>query len=282
MTEPASSLLDVAQSGPLDATPQFAPLYRQIKILITQALQSGEWKPGELIPSESELAQRYRVSQGTVRKAIDALAAANIVVRRQGRGTFVASHLEVRTQFRFLRLRPDDPGLSSAATGEAAVRESGASSEHARSAAGQMLRSQVLDCRRTRAPAEIARSLQLKAGDPVVFIRRLLDLDGEPTVLDDLWLPGTRFRGLSAERLTNYGGPLYALFQEEFATRMIRAVERLKAVAASAEFARLLKIKTFDPLLLVDRLTYTYGDEPVEVRRGWCITDHHHYYNELA
>jgi GntR family transcriptional regulator len=282
MTEPATSSPDLKQSAPHDATPRFAPLYRQIKILITQALQSGEWKPGELIPSESDLAQRYRVSQGTVRKAIDALAAANIVVRRQGRGTFVASHLEMRTQFRFLRLRPDDAGRPDASAGESAVRESGAASEQARSAAGQMLRSQVLECKRSRAPAEIARSLHLRAGDPVVSIRRLLDLDGDPTVLDEIWLPGTRFRGLSADRLANYGGPLYALFQEEFGTRMIRAVERLKAVGAPAEIARLLKVKTAEPLLLVDRITYTYGDEPVEVRRGWCITDHHHYFNELA
>jgi GntR family transcriptional regulator len=65
------------------------PLYQQIKALITQSLQSGEWKPGELIPSEVELANRFKVSQGTVRKAIDELAAENLVMRKQGKGTFV-------------------------------------------------------------------------------------------------------------------------------------------------------------------------------------------------
>ncbi|MEN9866720.1 MAG: hypothetical protein RL748_2310, partial [Pseudomonadota bacterium] len=94
----------------LAAVPAFSPLYRQIKGLITQSLQSGEWKPGDLIPSEMELAARYKVSQGTVRKAIDELAAENLVLRRQGKGTFVATHHEARAQFRFLRLMPDNGG----------------------------------------------------------------------------------------------------------------------------------------------------------------------------
>ncbi len=78
-------------SKPLTA-PAFRPLYEQIKILLTQSLVAGEWKPGEAIPSEIELAGRFRVSQGTVRKAIDELASEHILVRRQGKGTFVASH----------------------------------------------------------------------------------------------------------------------------------------------------------------------------------------------
>src|SRR5574339_1001217 len=90
-----------------DAGPAFSPLYRQIKALLTGSLQAGEWKPGEAIPSEMELAARFRVSQGTVRKAIDELAAENLVVRRQGKGTFVATHAEQQVRYRFLRLVPD-------------------------------------------------------------------------------------------------------------------------------------------------------------------------------
>src|SRR5262245_54498881 len=89
------------------ATPAFRPLYEQIRILITQSLVAGEWKPGEAIPAEQELAARFRVSQGTVRKAIDELAAEHILVRRQGKGTFVASHNEPAYQYRFLRVMPD-------------------------------------------------------------------------------------------------------------------------------------------------------------------------------
>src|SRR6188472_1574403 len=69
----------------LPATPAFSPLYQQIKGLILQSLQAGEWKPGEAIPSEMDLAARFRVSQGTVRKAIDELASEHILMRRQGK-----------------------------------------------------------------------------------------------------------------------------------------------------------------------------------------------------
>src|SRR5246127_5655025 len=115
-SNPASTANPIGPGGPGEsapaaaapaASPTFSPLYQQIKALITQSLQSGEWKPGELIPSEVELASRFKVSQGTVRKAIDELALENLVVRRQGKGTFVATHHEVRAQFRFLRLMPD-------------------------------------------------------------------------------------------------------------------------------------------------------------------------------
>ena len=92
--------------------PTFSPLYRQIKSLIVQALESGEWRPGEAIPSEQELAARFGVSQGTVRKAVDELAAENVLVRKQGKGTFVVSHHDPRQFFRFLRLVPDDGSLT--------------------------------------------------------------------------------------------------------------------------------------------------------------------------
>ena len=240
------------------STVTFSPLYRQIHDRLVHSLQSGEWRPGEAIPSEIDLAARYGVSQGTVRKAIDALAAENLVVRRQGRGTFVASHQEARAQIRFLQLRPDDGAEPRQPT------------------------SRFLECRRLRAPLEIVRALDMKAGDTAVTIRRLLEFDGEPIVLEEIWLPGSTFRGLTAERLTAYSGPLYALLETEFGTRMIRASERLRAVAAGEAEAGALGVAVGEPLLLVDRVSSTYGDKPVEVRRGWYRTDHHHYFNELS
>src|SRR5690606_21176071 len=68
------------------------PLYKGVKLLITQGRMAGEWRPGQAIPSESRLAGRFGVSLGTVRKAIDELVAEKILVRHQGRGTFVAAH----------------------------------------------------------------------------------------------------------------------------------------------------------------------------------------------
>ncbi|HYD81481.1 MAG TPA: GntR family transcriptional regulator [Paucimonas sp.] len=244
----------VSASG---TSPTFSPLYQQIKALITQSLQSGEWKPGELIPSEVELAGRFKVSQGTVRKAIDELAAENLVVRRQGKGTFVATHHEARAQFRFLRLMPDlgDPHYPE---------------------------NRILEVKRLRAPAEVARQLDMKSGDSVIFIKRVQSFDGAPTILEELWLPGMIFKGLTAERLSEYKGPMYGLFESEFGTHMIHAAEKLRAVPAGEAEAELLAVPLGTPLLSVERVSFTYGNKPVEVRRGLYLTVRHHYQNELS
>ncbi|HTD04694.1 GntR family transcriptional regulator [Undibacterium sp.] len=239
------------------ASPTFSPLYQQIKALITQGLQSGEWKPGELIPSEIELAGRFKVSQGTVRKAIDELSAENLVVRRQGKGTFVATHHEARSQFRFLRLVPDE-GVP------------------------HYPENKIIEVKRLRAPAEVARLLDIKSGDSVVFIRRVQSFSGVPTILDDLWLPGAIFKGLTAERLNEYKGPMYGLFETEFGTHMIRASEEIRAVCADEVAAELLHVDKGAPLLNVERVSFTYGDKPVELRRGLYLTSNHHYKNELS
>jgi len=239
------------------ASPTFSPLYQQIKGLITQSLEAGEWKPGDMIPSEIELAGRYKVSQGTVRKAIDELAAENLLVRRQGKGTFVATHTEPRTQFRFLRLTPNE--------GEPRYPES-----------------TILECKRSRAPAEIARALELKSGDSVITVKRVLAFAGVPYVLDELWLPGAVFKGLTAERLAETNASLYSLFESEFGAKMIRADEKIRAVAADDSVAGVLGVAVGAPLLSVERLTYTYGDKPVEVRKGLYTTRDHYYRNELS
>jgi GntR family transcriptional regulator len=238
------------------ADPAFSPLYRQIKVLITQDMQSGVWKPGEMIPSEFELAERFKVSQGTVRKAIDELAADNLVVRRQGKGTFVATHTEQTTRYRFLRLAADD-------------------------GSGRGLERRLLECRRMRASADVARALELKSGDPVVLVRRLLLDQLQPVVLDEIWLPGRLFKDLSAQRLADYKGPMYALFEAAFGVQMLRAEEKIRAVGATPAAARWLEVTPGAPLLSVERRSLTYGERPVELRRGLYRTDAHHYRNEL-
>jgi GntR family transcriptional regulator len=247
-------------AGAVLPTPAFSPLYQQIKSLILQSLQSGEWKPGDLIPSEMELAARYRVSQGTVRKAIDELAADNLLVRRQGKGTFVATHAEQHIQYRFLRLHPDTGTLDS--EGPAARR--------------------ILSCRRQRATADITAPLGLRAGDALIQVSRVLSFHGVPTILEDLWLPGGPFKGLTLDTLAQHQGPMYALFESQFGVRMVRAEEKIKAVGADAQAAELLAVPPGTPLLSVERVAYTYNDVPMELRRGLYRTDRHHYRNELS
>jgi len=245
------------RAGSPEPTPSFSPLYQQIKGLLLRSLQGGEWRPGEAIPSEMELAARFKVSQGTVRKAIDELAADNLLVRRQGKGTFVATHAEERTQYRFLRLQADDAGAAA-------------------------LRRRLLECRRLRAPQDAARALELKAGDHVLLVRRLLLQDEQPVVYDEIWLPAATFKGLTAERLAAHRGPMYAYFESEYGVHMSRADEKIRAIAASGDAVAALAVGAGTPLLSVERLSYTYGDRPVEWRRGLYRTEAHHYRNALT
>jgi len=239
------------------ASPTFRPLYLQIKALLEASLEAGEWRPGEAIPSEIELAQRFRVAQGTVRKAIDALAAGNLVVRRQGKGTFVATHTEEKaSNVRFLRIRRGDGRDAHPA-------------------------SRLLDVRRGRAGAEVARLLDVKPGAAVVVVRRVLEYDGEPVVLDEITLAAALFRGLTKVKLAGYHGSMYSYFETHFGVRMLRAREKLTAIAADAESAAILDVAPGAPLLAVERVTFTFGDRPVEVRRGLCKTALHHYATEL-
>ena len=238
-------------------SPTYSPLYRQIKSLLVQALEAGEWHPGELIPSEMELATRYNVSQGTVRKAIDELAAENLLLRRQGKGTFVATHNDPRAFSRFLRLVPLSGDIEPA-------------------------RSVPLECWRAKAGTEAARALDIKVGDPIVIVRRVLEFAGKAVVADEIYLPGETFGGLTLEMMKDAQESFYSLLEARFGVRMIRAVERVRAVAAVRASAEVLHVAEGSPLLSVERISYTYGDKPMEWRRGLYLTQDHCYLNELG
>ena len=179
---PAPTAADAAAG----ARPAFSPLYQQIKALILQSLQAGEWKPGEAIPSEMDLAARFRVSQGTVRKAIDELAAENLVVRRQGKGTFVATHAEQQSSTasckldaRQRRRRQRRPGRAHVARLQAPARP-----------------------RRRRARARPAHRRRGGAGAP----RAARSAARRPSSRTS-GCPAAPFKGLTAERLADYHGP---------------------------------------------------------------------------
>jgi GntR family transcriptional regulator len=237
-------------------SPNYRPLYDQIKVLITQSLIGGEWRPGEMIPSEVELAARYKVSQGTVRKAIDSLATENIVIRRQGKGTFVATHKEDDIKLRFLRL--------TAETGQK-----------------ELLNNEFISCTKSKAGAYIAKILEMKASATIIEIKRLLTFSGRPLIHDHIIVPAYAFKGLNKAKVEESGGSMYSMYESQFGVRMVRAEERLKAVAAETDVAKALGLKVGHPLLSIERVSFTYGDKPMEWRLGLCLTDDHHYMSEL-
>ena len=234
----------------------FSPLYQQIKSMILASLQASEWLPGEAIPSEIELATRYAVSQGTVRKAIDELAAENLLVRRQGKGTFVATHQEDDWQYRFLRLEPD--------SGEKIY-----------------LKNQFLSCKSIDASDSGALLLKLKQGESVLQIDRIQTFAGKPVVFEEIWLPESRFAGLNLEALNTWPGPMYAFYESHYATHMVRAEEKIKAIAADSILGSHLHVAKGAPLLSVERVAFTYGNKPVEIRWARYDTIDQHYVNKL-
>ncbi len=247
----------------MDATPQHdpgggpraQPLYAQVKALLLQHLIAGEWRPGELLPSEFQLADRFGVSQGTVRKALDALAADNVVVRRQGRGTFVAEHDQRRALFHFFHLVGPD--------GERRLPES-----------------RLVSVRRGLASRIEAGWLAVGRGTPVIRIRRVRSLDGQPAIAETIAVPQVLFPDLADIR--EVPNTLYDLYERRYGITIARAVERLSAVAADARDARLLGVPAGTPLLEIDRIALALDGKPVEWRVSRCLTTTHRYRVELS
>lgn len=231
----------------------FRPLYRQVKAIFVRRLVDGVWAPGEGLPSEGQLAAEIGVSQGTVRKALDELAAENLVVRKQGRGTFVAEHDERRILFQFFKLVPDqgerrfpDSAVLSAATGLADAAEQEA--------------------------------LDLTAKDKVIRIRRLRSFEAAPLIVETLSLPQRLFRGLETDPIPNN---LYSLYAARYGITIAHARERLKAVALAPEDAALLGVAAGAPALQIDRLALALDGMPVERRLSLCLTEEAHYLSDL-
>jgi len=184
------------------------------------------------------------------------MAAENLLVRQQGKGTFVATHKDPGSYFRFLRLVPNDGEI-------------------------RLTQSIPLECWRAKAGADVARTLALEPGAAIIILRRLLKLGEEPVVFDEIYLPSELFPDLSLEILRS-GESLYSLFETRYGVRMIRADERLRAISADRVSSELLQIAEGSPLLLVERVTFTYGNKPVEWRRGYYSTRNYHYHNQLG
>lgn len=237
-----------------ETPPGFRPLYKQVRDILTRRLAEGVWPPGAMLPSEQELAASLAVSQGTVRKALDAMAAENLIVRRQGRGTFVAQQDDERVLFHFFRLTGDD--------GSHVFPES-----------------EVESVRLEKAGRDEIDRLALASGDRVVRIQRTRSLGGRPVVAERLSLPAARFPGL--EKRQDLPNNLYGLFAHAYGVSIARASERLKAVAADAEAAARLQLAEGTPVLAIERTAFSVIGDPVEWRMSLCATDGFHYDSEM-
>lgn len=231
-------------------TVEYKPLYAHIRDRLVRHLVDGSWAPGMLIPSEMELARQMKVSQGTVRKALDMMTADNLLVRRQGKGTYVAEPEDSRILFQFFRLVPDDgPSV--------------------------FPQSIVLDSKVGEATRQEADTLELTIGNPVWRIQRLRRLAEECVLVESISLPADRFPDFPThDQIPNN---IYQLFSTRWGITIAQAEERLKAIPADSGDASLLACNVGVPLLLIHRIARDLEGKAVELRISRCLTQNIHY-----
>lgn len=234
-----------------------SPRYVQIIESLVQRLAAKEWTVGDSLPSEGALAEKYGVSHGTMRKAVDQLVAQNLLVRRQGKGTFVATHDWNRAVFQFFRLVGDD-GRRDLPSARVERRERGAASETE------------------------ARRLDLKRGARVLRVLRVRSFGERPIIVERLVLPTARLPNFTANSKGELPPLLYEHYGKQDGVIVAEAIERLRAVSAEATEARLLNVRPGHPLLEVDRLAVDINQRPIEWRVGRCETSYHHYLNRFS
>ena len=231
------------------------PLYKQIRNALVDSLASGEWKPGEVIPSERKLADRYGVAISTIRAAIGELTAMKVLARRQGKGTFVCLEDERRSIYQFFHV----------------VRNDGVK---------ELPVSELLSLRKARADADIAHALNLSRKPEaldVYKLRNVLKVGNTPVVVSDIVIPASLLPGLTEELVRTGGDTLYAVYQTHFGINIVNTTEQLRAIKCDAATARILRAEEGDPILEVRRTAYTFNNVPVEIRCSRVQTKDYYY-----
>jgi GntR family transcriptional regulator len=232
-------------------------LYEQVRARLIEGISAGRWRPGEALPSEAALANAHGVAIGTIRKAVDSLVAEGALVRHQGKGTFVTEHDGGRLMFHFFHI----------------VGRNGARSYP---------EVKTISFRRDRAESVAARALGIAPHDKVIRIRNVLALEGHARILDDITLPAALFPGLTEKIFLARGNTIYHLYQSRYGINVLRTDERLRAVLAGSEDARLLGVEAGAPLLEIRRVALTFRDRPVELRISRVDTTRHDYHNTFG
>ena len=220
-------------------TPGYRPLYRQVYDIMVRKVAQGVWRPGASLPSEQNLAKEMGVSQGTMRKVLDALTAENLLERRQGKGTFIAENTQERTLFRFFRI--------------------------ARPGGKRMTPERVDETVKLRASRAIERTkLGLARTDKVVEIVRTRHIEKVPSIHETIVLPAPLFPGI--EKRPSLPNSLYSIYQSDYGLNIVAAHEELSAQLATAADQEELGIPKGGPILVIERLAVSLQDQKVEWR----------------
>ena len=231
------------------------PLYKEVEQEIMHCLARGEWKPGDRLPSEQVLADRFGVAVFTLRAGVQKLAEAGILLRRQGKGTFVALHRTRPYRNQYLRLYSAD-GMKANWDRE------------------------LVSVAKASANEEIANVLRLGEGVAARAIYQVLFMlrsGGSVVGYVESAMSAKLFRGVTESLLRDTVDNLYAVFQESFGVNVIGIEEHVRATTAGRLGARRIAINASDPVLRVERVAYTYNDMPVEYRRYNVRADRYYY-----
>lgn len=233
------------------------PLYKAVKRRLGDALHDGTWRHGQALPAEPALARRFGASVGTLRRAVGELVAEGVLVRRQGSGTFVASHTRDVMLTRFFAIvdRQGDKRFP---------------------------QSQTLSFRRTVADAATAQALAIRAGAPTLQIEALLHLDGAPVIFDRIRLPAALFPDMTKEVFTERDTTVYALYQSRYDITVVRIEESITAAVADARVRELLALPEPAAVLRIARTAFAHRDTPVDTRVRFVNTAHHRYLSVLG
>jgi GntR family transcriptional regulator len=225
------------------------PLYLQLRDAIAARVARGEWKPGTPLPSEEDLAREFGVSKGTTRKSLDLLESENLLVRRQGRGTFVVDPGSQGLGQRFNNFRlPNGANVEGEACTLGIVLAEACASECAR--------------------------LQLIEGNQVYRIRRIRSHQGRAFMIEDALLPAVLFpelleRAFQSHRLVEIA--------QAYSLLLGNSEERVFAGTCSPSAAEALNVGAGTHVLILDRVIRTRDGRPAEWRRAQCVLDGMHY-----
>lgn len=232
------------------------PAYRVVKDRLIQALATGHYPAGSSLPAEKQLAEEHGVSIGTLRKAVDSLVSEGILIRQQGKGTFVSQHDNQRLLYYYFHIVPQ---------GQQKVRPT----------------TKLLRFQRARAGEEAAERLHISSSSWVFRIRNLLLIQAKPVIVDEIVIDAARFDGLTARQFESRPESIYQLYESDFSQTVVRASERLRACSASEEHAKPLDVEAHFPLLQIRRVAYGFRDDPIEWRVSYVNTSEHEYFSEL-
>jgi len=237
--------------GKLTRTEPPIPLYYQIKTRFIDALKSGELKPGDPISPEEKLCADFGVSRGTARLAIGELVKEGLLWRERGRGTFVARPRLERSLNGYFRFAERD-------SSEAVVPES-----------------RVIKTRRLIPPTDVAKTLGITAKERVIEIRRLRLVKENPFIYQVSFFPEKLFPRL--HQLEPNIQSLYQHISERYGLHIVQVEEYLTAGLPNEEAQSFLRLEANAPVIVIERIAFTFNEKPVEFRVSVGRADRYHY-----